>query len=382
MGKAESLIGAEFDGYRIERLLGMGGMGAVYEGRDLALNRRVAIKVLAETINRNPDAVRRFQREARAVASVSHPNIAQVYRVGTHGDLHYYAMEYVDGQSLEQMLVGRGRIAGGRCFDLLTQAIQGLKAAADEGVIHRDIKPGNLMVAEDGTLKIVDFGIAKTMDESETFRTATGTIMGTPAYMSPEQCKGQTLDFRSDMYSLGCTFFHVLTGREPFQGETLYQVMARQISAPVPAIPPLASSVPERLCNIVYTMMEKDPDNRYQSYEHLLSVVEAAREGRAAAMTARVVAEEPADRRAEQWAAQRRRRKLAYLLAGLVAVIVIAWAAHLSRRQPPDGTAAGKPPAEAVEGEKPRDGLSKTAEGLREMDKVDRELRKDAREVY
>lgn len=379
MGKAAELIGAEFDGYRIERLLGMGGMGAVYEGRDRALNRHVAIKVLTETINRNPDAVKRFQREARAVASVTHPNIAQVYRVGTYGDLHYYAMEYVDGQSLEQMLVGGGRITGTRCFDLMIQAIRGLKAAADQGIIHRDVKPANLMVAKDGTLKIVDFGLAKTMDESETFRTATGAIMGTPAYMSPEQCKGQALDFRSDMYSLGCTFFHMLSGREPFQGETLYQVMARQISAPVPAIRPLASNVPERLCNIVYTMMEKDLDNRYQSYEHLLSVVEAAREGRAAKMTAQVVREEPA---AEQWMAERRRRKIMYLVAGLVVVVLILWVAHLGRRQPPDETAGAKPPTEAVDEDKPPGRLSKTAEGLRELDKVDRELRKDAREIY
>jgi len=378
VARAEDLIGAEFDGYRIVRLIGRGGMGAVYEGLDVALGRRVAIKVLTESVNRNPGAVRRFQREAKAVASVSHPNIAQVYRVGKFGDLHYYAMEYVDGKSLEQMIAEEGRIAGRRCFDLMIQAVRGLKAAAEHGIIHRDVKPANLMVARDGTVKIVDFGIAKMIDDSDTFRTATGTIMGTPSYMSPEQCKGAPLDFRSDMYSLGCTFFELLTGRPPFEGETVYKVMASQIRAPTPAIPSIAPHVPGRLCNIIYTMMEKNPDNRYQSYDHLLTVLEAAREGRSAGLTATVVSETPPDERL----AADRRRKLIYLAGGLVAVILIIAIAHFAGREQSPQKPPSEPAAEATSDDRPPGGLSKTVKTLRELDKFDRELRKEAREAY
>jgi len=374
MGKAEALIGAEFDGYRIVRLLGQGGMGAVYEGLELSLNRRVAIKMLAESINRNPDAVKRFQREARAVAAVSHPNIAQIYRVGTYGDMHYYAMEYVDGKSLEQMILEGGRIAGRRCFDLFVQAVKGLKAAADRGIIHRDVKPANLMVTYDGTVKVVDFGIAKMMDDSETLRTATGSIMGTPSYMSPEQCKGQDTGFRSDMYSLGCTFFQALTGKPPFEGDTAYTVMAKQISTPVPAISTMTSNVPERLCNITYTMMEKSPNNRYQSYEILLSVLEAAREGRATGFAAAVVEAPP---QPEPSATDARRRKLLYLLAAAVAVVLILWLAQLGRR-----SGSEKPSADKADEEAPAGGLRGVGKGLQEINKADREARKDARETY
>jgi serine/threonine protein kinase len=379
MGKAESLIGAEFDDYRIVRLLGQGGMGAVYEGLDLTLHRRVAIKVLAESVNRDPDAVKRFQREARAVASISHPNIAQIYRVGTYGDLHYYAMEFVDGQSLEQMIAESSRVGGPRCFGLMAQAVKGLKAAADQGIIHRDIKPGNLMVTTDGTVKIVDFGIAKMMDDSETFRTATGAIMGTPSYMSPEQCKGQAVDFKSDMYSLGCAFFHVLTGRPPFDGDTIYTIMSRQIGTPVPSIPSLVPNVPERFCNIIYTMMEKNPDNRYQSYEYLLSVLEAAREGRATGMTAMVVEGQLAP---EQLAADQRRLKRLYLLAGIAAVVLIALFAYLTRRPPEKDKTQDKAGLEELRKGAPEGGLRAVGKGLSEINKADREARKDARETY
>jgi serine/threonine-protein kinase len=380
MGKAESLIGAEFDGYRIVRLLGQGGMGAVYEALELALHRRVAIKMLAETVNRDLDAVRRFQREARAVASVSHPNVAQIYRVGAYGDLHYYTMEYVDGKSLDQMIMENRRIAGSRCFNFMAQAVKGLKAAADRGIIHRDIKPANLMVTSDGTVKIVDFGIAKMADDSETFRTATGMLMGTPSYMSPEQCKGQAVDFRSDMYSLGCTFFQALTGKPPFEGDTAFTLMSKHISALVPAIPSLAANVPERFCNIIYTMMEKNPDKRFQSYEHLLSVLEAAREGRAAGFTAMVVEEgaPPSD----QLAADQRRKKRLYLAAALIAALVIALFAYTAHRRSQDDKTRDKAARKELHQDAPEGGLRGVGKDLREINKADREARKEAREAY
>ena len=344
-----------------------------YEGLDLSLSRRVAIKILAQSVNRNPDAVKRFQREARAVASVSHPNIAQIYRVGAFGEHHYYAMEYVDGKSLDQMIMESGRVTGRRCFELMSQAVKGLKAANEHGVTHRDIKPANLMVTCDGTVKIVDFGIAKMMDDSDTFRTVTGSIMGTPAYMSPEQCKGQPTDFHADMYSLGCTFFQMMTGRAPFDGDTAYTVMNRQISAPVPSMRSLVADVPERLCNITYTMMEKNPDNRYQTYEHLLSVLEAAREGRAAGFTAMVVEEPVAEELTPEMS---RRRMIRLIVAGAAVVLVLLLAQWFA------GSGGKEERTAKRDDDVPVGGLRGVAKGLRELNKADREARKDARETY
>jgi len=375
MGKAQDLIGAEFDGYRVVGLLGQGGMGAVYEGVDMALSRRAAIKVLAESVNRDPDAVKRFQREARAVALVSHPNIAQIYRVGMFGSLHYYAMEFVEGKSLDQMIVEQGRVSGPKCFNLMVQAIQALKAAADRGIIHRDVKPANLMVTTNGLCKIVDFGIAKVTDDSESFRTMTGTIMGTPSYMSPEQCKGQAVDFKSDMYSLGCTFFHALTGRPPFSADTAYAIMTKQISTPVPVIPAIVAHVPERFCNIIYSMMEKNPDNRYQSYEHLLSVLEAAREGHASVFTARVMAPEPTP---AELAAAARRRIRGYAIVGAIVLLLVLFTIHQLTR-PRELPRRKGPQTEQDNPGKDLRGVGKT---LSEIDKADREARKEARDAY
>ena len=376
MGNVDSLAGEKLGQYRIERLIGQGAMGAVFAAHDDNLQRTVAVKVLALDVNRNPDAVKRFLREARAIAAISHPNIAQVYGSGTHGDFHYYAMEYIDGESLEELIAREGRIGGARAFNLMVQAVNGLQAAADHGVIHRDLKPANFMVAKDGTLKIVDFGIAKTAGDGESLRTATGAVMGTPAYMSPEQCRGERVDIRSDMYSLGCTFFHMLTGRVPFEGETLFTVMERQISTSMPSITAMAPNVPDRLCNIIYTMVEKSPERRYQTYEQLQTLLEAARDGRATVLTSMVVDVSEA----EMEEADRRSLKKLYLAAGLVAVLFIVWILATSNREPEVKTAEAPP--ETVDDKKPEGGLSGMVDSLRELNEFDKELRKDAREAY
>lgn len=376
MGSAESLVGAEFDGFQVERLVGQGAMGAVYQALDVSLKRKVAIKVLTQNLNRNRDSVKRFIREAKAVGAIAHPNIAQVYRVGTFNDLHYYAMEFIDGKSLEELISENQRISGAKAFDLMVQAVRGLKAASERGVIHRDIKPANLMVTHDGTLKVVDFGIAKKMDETETFQTATGVIMGTPAYMAPEMCKGQRVDIRADMYSLGCTFYHMLTGQAPFKGDTVFTVMQQHIGAPIPSITSTATNVPDRLCNIIYTMVEKNPDKRYQSYDQLLLVLEAAREGRATVLTSQVV-----DMSEEEMAeSDRRKLKRLYIAGGIVAAIFILWVL-ISGPKEPDTKQAQPTETESVS-DRPEGGLSKVAETLRELHQVDKELRKDARETY
>lgn len=273
MSGKDPYIGREFDGYRIERALGRGGMGTVYGGVDTGLRRRVAIKVLPQSAAANEDLRRRFEREARVVAEFDHPNIARVYRTGEIDGLPYYAMEYIEGKSLADMLRDQGRVAGNACIRLMTQAAQGLKAAAARQVIHRDIKPANLMVTDDGMLKIVDFGIAKAVRD-DTFQTATGAVMGTPRYIAPEQARGLELDHRADIYSLGATFYHMVTGVPPFDSDDPITLVMMHINQPVEPIERFNPHVPDNLERIIYRMLEKSPARRYQDYGKLVDDLE------------------------------------------------------------------------------------------------------------
>ena len=274
MAENDKFIGTNIDGFLVEKLLGRGGMGVVYRAVETGLSRPVAIKILPETALTDNDAVQRFDREARIVAQLNHPNIAQIYGIGQVDDAPYYVMEYIEGRSLEEILKEKGRLAGTRGVKIMIQAAKGLKAASEQGVIHRDIKPGNLMVTEDDKVKVVDFGIAKAFQD-DTFKTATGLIMGTPRYLSPEQGRGvEKLDMRSDIYSLGATFYHMVTGNPPFDADNPITLIQKHITKPVVAIQEFNANVPEKLCNIIYRMLEKLPADRFQDYNELIIALE------------------------------------------------------------------------------------------------------------
>ncbi|MFG0273696.1 MAG: protein kinase [Phycisphaerales bacterium] len=222
--------------YTIDRELGRGGMGVVYLGRDTRLDRRVAVKALPEHLAHDPDRLARFEREARTLASLSHPNVAGIYGVEEHGGARFLVLEFVEGESLAERL-DRGPLAPDEAIDVAAQIAAGLEAAHDAGVIHRDLKPGNIMVTPDGQAKILDFGLARTddsasssaMDESPTLTspapqhspTVPGVILGTAAYMSPEQARGRRVDKRTDIWSFGVVLFEMLRGASPFAGETV-----------------------------------------------------------------------------------------------------------------------------------------------------------------
>jgi serine/threonine protein kinase len=263
----------QVDDYRIERLLGRGGMAAVYRAEDTVLNRPVALKILPAGPAADPELIARFEREAKIVARLNHPNIAQVYSTGQAMGCPYYAMEYINGSSLAQAIADKGRLSPRRLVDYLIQICKGLRAAAEHGVTHRDIKPGNLMVTADGVVKIVDFGIAKVFRD-DTFQTRTGAIVGTPKYMSPEQGKGMAVDRRSDIYSLGATAYHLLVGRPPFEADNSVTLMIHHVQKPVPSIDSENGRVPLRLCNIIYGMMAKDPESRIGDYGELIAAFE------------------------------------------------------------------------------------------------------------
>ena len=228
----EGLIGKTFGGCQILAEIGVGGMGVVYKATQLSLDRKVALKVLSPRYANDKTFIKRFVREARAVAKVNHQNILAIYDVGNQGNVNYMIMELIDGQSLAEILDQKGRLPIHQAVDVIRQACAGLEGAFNQGIVHRDIKPDNIMVTNTGQVKVSDFGLAKELSSS---LTATDAVMGTPAYMSPEQCDGHSLDLRSDVYSLGATFFRVITGRLPFEAETAMAMMYKHKHDPVPS---------------------------------------------------------------------------------------------------------------------------------------------------
>lgn len=259
--------------YAVYHEIARGGMGAVYYAEDSALRRRVAIKVMAKELVADADAVGRFQREARASASIDHPNVARVYLVGLDDDgAPFLAMEFVEGFSLDRHIRERIRMPWSAICDLMIQSAEGLRAAARQGIVHRDIKPANLMIGPDWKVKIVDFGLAKAIRE-ESFKTVAGMVMGTPRYMSPEQAQGREADWRSDVYSLGAAFYHLATGRAPFDGDNPTQIMMKHITSPLVPMRSLNPDVPMEFDDIVRKCMSKDPMERWPDYMDLISAL-------------------------------------------------------------------------------------------------------------
>jgi len=256
--------------YTIRRELGRGGMGVVYLGYEESLQREVAIKVLSASLASDEQAVQRFLREARSAASLSHPNVVQVYAVGEDAEEHYFAMEFVRGASVMQILRSRGNIPFPAAARFIMQAASGLAAAHEKGIIHRDIKPANLMVDELGLLKITDFGLAL-LGERVSRLTATGMLIGTPGYLSPEQCLDEAVDHRTDIYSLGISFFEMLSGKMPFSAGSPLALMQKIVNSPPPDIRELNPDIPMEIREILGRMMARKPDDRYQSCSDLIA---------------------------------------------------------------------------------------------------------------
>lgn len=255
--------------YRIVEEMGRGGMGVVYKAYEESLSRFVAIKVLGEHLTQDPQFVKRFQREAQAAARISHPNIVPIYYVGEDADRHYFAMEYLTGGSLESELRKRGRVEPLRAAKWMLETARGLTAAHAEGLIHRDIKPANLMLDREGHVKIGDFGLAKATTQS-TRLTGTGLFLGSPGYLSPEQCRGEELDGRSDIYSLGVTFYELLSGQIPFSGDSPAAMVLSIIQSEPPAIEDLNPHVDPELRRILGRMIAKDRGARIASARELV----------------------------------------------------------------------------------------------------------------
>jgi serine/threonine-protein kinase len=267
MAVSDTLINTLFDGrYRIVRKLGMGGMANVYLAEDEVLGRRVAIKILNDRHAGDDQFVERFRREAKNAASLSHPNIVSIYDRGEAEGTYYIAMEYLDGRSLKELIVARGPAPIHLAVDYARQILAALRFAHRHGIVHRDIKPHNVLVDGEGRLKVTDFGIARA---GASQMTEAGSIIGTAQYLSPEQAKGASVDQTSDLYSVGVVLYELLTGVVPFSGDTPVEIAMKHLST-VPE-PPSAkrADVPRDLDMVVMRALAKDPSERYQSAEEM-----------------------------------------------------------------------------------------------------------------
>jgi predicted Ser/Thr protein kinase len=267
-GVPPSLI--EHTRYRVIKLLGQGGMGSVYLAEHRHMERRVALKVISPDLVTNSEAVRRFHQEVTAAARLGpHPNIVAVHDAEQAGDLHFLVMEFVDGQSLADYLRARGPLPIAEACDYVRQAALGLQHANEQGMVHRDIKPHNLMRTPHGQIKVLDFGLARCgreTDKARTQLTQQGVLMGTADYMAPEQANdSRVADIRADVYSLGCTLYHLLTGRVPFpDGGTVDKIIKHAVEQPAP-VGALRRDLPLGVVRIVEKMMAKIPDQRFQT---------------------------------------------------------------------------------------------------------------------
>jgi hypothetical protein len=275
------LTGKTIADFRILRRLGQGGMGEVYLAEQVSLRRHVALKVLRpEFLAADPTALERFKHEAQAVARATHANIVQVYAWGEADGVCWMALEFVEGRNLKDYLARKGPPELLLALSIMRQVAAALQRAAELGIVHRDVKPENILLTRKGEVKVADFGLSRSLTGTTSLNlTQSGVTMGTPLYMSPEQVEGKPLDPRSDIYSLGVTCWHMLAGQPPFRGESAFEVALQQVRSEPPPLAQVRPDLPPGLCAVVHKMMAKDPAQRYQTARDLLKDLVRLREG-------------------------------------------------------------------------------------------------------
>lgn len=361
---AHDLTGRVLGDFLVERMIGHGGMGEVYLARQVSLDRVVALKVLRPEWAANPTYMARFEAEAWAAAKLNHPNIVHIYTLGGLDGLRFIAMEYVPGTNLREYLTRKGTVELPLALSIMKQAGQALGAAAEAGLIHRDIKPDNLLLTRKGLVKVADFGLARLPEPERLHLTAPGMTLGTPMYMSPEQVEDRAVDHRSDLYSLGVTFYHMLAGSPPFRAETAMALALKHLREEPTSLAVHRPDLPADLVALVMKLMAKSPEGRYPSAGEMLKdlarVKERLQQGGGATLLSVVevptfrppspdasdlvapgaVAERPVGGWLPGW-----RLILGLSAAGLVAGAVLGWMARAEDLAAPSAAPPSSPPA-------------------------------------
>ena len=304
--KELDLTNKNLGNYKIVGKLGQGGMATVYKAHELSLNRMVALKVLSSQLSEDKAYIKRFLREAQAAAQLNHPNIVQIYAIGEEQGVHYFAMEYIKGKSLADIRQEEGVLKPEDAVPIIRQVAEALAEAHKAGLVHRDIKPSNIMIDAAGRPKVTDFGIAY-VSYANTKLTRDGSIIGTPEYLSPEQCEGKTVDQRSDIYSLGVTLYELLSGKTPYEADTPVSMLMKIVKGEFPPLREVNPNVPESLQVIVDKMMLKDVQQRYQRMEEVIKDLLELEPGRKVPSTAVMedvaVPRETSGSKSNKWAA-------------------------------------------------------------------------------
>lgn len=270
----------QIPGFQVLSKLGQGAMAVVFKAKQLSLDRIVAIKVLPKRLSENPEFVERFYKEGRAAARLNHPHIVQAYDVGESSGYHYFVMEYIDGQTVYDLLTGDRRVEEPEAIRMILQTARALDHAHAIGLIHRDVKPKNIMLTKGGIVKLADMGLAREVNDYVTATAEAGRAYGTPYYISPEQIRGDiNIDGRADIYALGATFYHMVTGKVPFDGTTPSAVMHKHLKEPL--VPPdhINPSLSAGVGEIIEAMMAKNADDRFPSMNELINDLEAVARG-------------------------------------------------------------------------------------------------------
>ena len=260
--------------YELEEVVGHGGMSSVYRAHDSLLERYVALKILHEQYNEDDDFVERFKREARSVAQLQHPSIVTVIDRGEEEGRQYIVFEYIDGENLKEFVVRKGRLEVREALEIAVDIARALAFAHEHGLIHRDVKPQNVLLNGDGRAKVTDFGIARSLDV-ERGVTQTGTVLGTSNYIAPEQASGQPVDVHTDVYSLGVVLYELLTGDVPFPGESFVAVAMKHVQEPPPNVLDVRGDVPLRVAAAIDRALEKDPAQRFPTMDAFAAELEA-----------------------------------------------------------------------------------------------------------
>ncbi len=277
MGGQKYMIGTLLlNRYELLESIGEGGMGTVYKAKCHLLNRFVAVKILKAELSNDEEFVSRFKREATSIAKLSHPNIVNVHDVGEENHINFIVMEYINGITLKQVIKENGRLSSEKTLDIVLQIAKALECAHINNIIHRDIKPDNIMIKEDNTVKVMDFGIAKVIGS----RTVTNSskVMGSVHYFSPEQAKGKLVDCRTDIYSLGIVMYEMVTGQVPYNAESSITIAMMHIQEPVTAPKEIITDIPENINQVILKAMRKEPIKRYQTAKEMADIISAIKE--------------------------------------------------------------------------------------------------------